>query len=264
MPMSTARSSAGSAWPAASSSIAPASSRTRSARARAVLRRVGAHRDAGLAFGDEEEGDAGAVVDAAADARRDDERVGRAAGGNDDLGAAQLPGVARARGLRLDVAEAIARMALFLGQDDDLPAFGDALQPERGRRRVAARLEQAGRDQRDRGVRLEDEAAAELLEHDHRVDRAEAEAALRFRHLQADDAEVGDLLPRLAREAAGLDDRTPALEVVAALDPAAHRVAQHLLVVGEVEVHVSSRARFARRCSVAPRCCRRRSSSCAC
>ena len=67
-----------------------------------------------------------------------------------------------------------------------------------------AGLEHAGRDQRDGSVRLEDEAAAELLEHDHRVDRAEAEAAVRLRNLQADDAEVGDLLPCLACEAAGL------------------------------------------------------------
>src|SRR6185312_12570567 len=90
------------------------------------------------------------------------------------------------------------------------------------------------------GVRLDDDAAAELFHHDHRVDRAEAEAALRLGNLQAADAEVGDLLPGVAREAAGLDDPTAALEVVAALDPPAHAVAQHLLVVGEIEVHGSA------------------------
>ena len=96
--------------------------------------------------------------------------------------------------------------------------------------RFVARLQQARRDQRDRRVRLEHQTAAELLEHHHRVDRTEAEAALRLGHLKP-DPEVGDLAPGVAREAAGLDDAAPALEVVAALDPTAHRVAQHLLVV---------------------------------
>ena len=105
---------------------------------------------------------------------------------------------------------------------------------------LVAGLEDARRDQRDRRVRFEDEAAAELLEDDHRIDRAEPEAAVRFRNLQAEDAELADLVPRVAREAARLDDAAAALEVVAALDPAAHGVAQHLLVVGEVEVHGSA------------------------
>jgi hypothetical protein len=96
------------------------------------------------------------------------------------------------------------------------------------------------RDERDRGERLEHEAAAELFHHHHRVDRAEAHAALCLGNGKAGEAEPGQALPRLAREAARLDDRPAALEVVVLLDPPAHRVAQHFLVVGEIEVHFSS------------------------
>ncbi len=204
--------------------------------ARAVLGRIAAHLDAGLARRDEEEADAGGVVDRAADACRDDEGVRRRARGDGDLLAAEAPRPAAAVRGRLDVREAVARVPLLVGEDDDLLAFGDVLQARRGGGFVAG-LEDARRDQRDCRVGLEDEAAAELLEDDHRLDRAEAEAALRFGNLQAADAELADLVPCVAREAARLDDAAPALEVVAALDPAAHRVAQHFLVVGEVEVH---------------------------
>jgi hypothetical protein len=140
-------------------------------------------------------------------------------------------------GARLDVREPVARVPLLVGEDDELLALGDALEPERRGRRAAG-AEQVRRDQRDGGEGLEDEAAAELFHHHHRVDRAEAHAALRLGHGETGEAEPGEALPRLAREAACPDDRAAALEVVVLLDPLAHGVAQHFLVVGEIEVHL--------------------------
>ena len=61
-----------------------------------------------------------------------------------------------------------------------------------------AGAQQADRDQRRGRERLEHDAAPELLHHDHRLDRTEAQPAVRLRHLQPGQAELRDLAPGIA------------------------------------------------------------------
>jgi hypothetical protein len=189
---------------------------------------------------DHEQRNAGRVVHRAADARRHDERPGVCAGGNDALDAGQLPGAADILRGGFDVGKAVARGAFLVRKHDQFAALRDALQPQRGRRRVAG-VQQARGHQRHRGVGFEHDAAAELFHHHHRIDRPEAHAAVRLGHVQAEQAQIGQVFPGVLRVAAGLDDAAPPLERVALVDPFAHRVAQHFLVVAEIEVHVITR-----------------------
>jgi hypothetical protein len=82
-----------------------------------------------------------------------------------------------------------------------------------------------------------DQAAAQFFHHHHRLDRAEAHAAMGFGHGQAGQAQFGQFVVDGARGAAGLGQRMAALEGKALVHPAGHGVAQRELVVGEFEVH---------------------------
>jgi hypothetical protein len=92
----------------------------------------------------------------------------------------------------------------------------------------------------DEGLRqgLEHDAAAQLFHHHHGVDGALAQAAVLFGHCEGGQAQLGQLAVGGAVEAAGGDDGAAALEVVALVHPLAHGVAQLLLVVGKIEIHV--------------------------
>jgi hypothetical protein len=113
---------------------------------------------------------------------------------------------------------------------------GHARQPGRLQLGRCVREQRRG-DEGARRVRRVDQAAAELFHHHHRLDGAEAHAAVVRVDGQAGQAEIGQLAVDRARLAAGPGDGVPALEAKALLDPACHRVAQRVLVVGEVEVH---------------------------
>ncbi len=258
--------------------------------ARAVLCRVSAHAQTLGTFFDDEQRDALRIGVGARGARGHDERIGLVAGRHDALRAVDHPA---ARGLprfRRDVVQAISRRALLVREHDERRRVGDLRQPLITYRDIGRR-EQRRRDQRTVCIRRVDEPAAELFHHDHRIDRAEAHAALRLGHRQAGEAELGELGVDLTRLAAGLRELVAALEAEAFVHPATHRVAQRFLIGCEVEIHDRcpsdwsplsegawgsnpvapradrarlSRARSEQRCCVALRSIRRRSSSCAC
>ena len=86
-----------------------------------------------------------------------------------------------------------------------------------------------GADQRTGRVGREHQAAAELFHHHHRLDGAEAHAAMRLGHGEAGEAELGELAVDVARASRpALTMRVPALEGVALVDPAGDGVAQHV------------------------------------
>ena len=87
-------------------------------------------------------------------------------------------------------------------------------------------------------IRLQHQAAAERLHHDHCLDRPAAEAAMRFRERQAEQTEFGVLLPDGAAPAVGFGHVFLALlELVLIGDQPIDAVLQQSLFVGEIEVH---------------------------
>jgi len=97
--------------------------------------------------------------------------------------------------------------------------------------------ERGGRHQRAGRIRCIDQAAAEFFHHHHRLDGAEAHAAVRFVHRQPGEPELGQFAVHVTRVAASFGDGVPALEAEALVDPACDGIAQRELVVGEFEVH---------------------------
>jgi len=79
--------------------------------------------------------------------------------------------------------------------------------------------------------RLQHDAAAQLFHHHHALDRAHAHTALVVGHVQATQAQLGQLGVRLTRKATCLFDCAAALKGVALVHPFAHRVAKLFLVV---------------------------------
>src|SRR5262249_27647865 len=83
-----------------------------------------------------------------------------------------------------------------------------------------------------------DEPATERLHDDQRVDRVAAGAAVGLGQRDRQRAEIGELAPEIAAEAGvGGDDVLALVELVAALEQPRERVAQLVLLLGEVEVH---------------------------
>ncbi len=105
-----------------------------------------------------------------------------------------------------------------------------------------------------RQIGLDDEAPAELLEQQHQLHGAAAEAAVVLGEGHREPAELGELAPVLAAEAFFLgDDLASLVEVVLVLDEALDAVLQQGLLVAKREIHrlpldlVSARTRE-RRC----------------
>ncbi len=132
---------------------------------------------------------------------------------------------------------AVAPGAFLVSQHDERFGRRDLRQP-RGLHGLGRSGQQQRGDQRAVGDGRVDQAAAQFLHHHHGLDGAEAQATVRLRHGQAGEAEFGEFGVDGTRAATGLGDAVAALEGKALLDPAAHRVAQRDLVVGEIEVHV--------------------------
>ena len=111
--------------------------------------------------------------------------------------------------------------------------------PALAQRRALQRLDDRHRgDQEGRGR----EVAADLLEHDARLDMAEAEAAIGLVDQDAGEAQLGELLPQRVAEAVARSRCRDICAAACAIAPSlghevARRVAQHGLVFGEVERH---------------------------
>jgi hypothetical protein len=200
----------------------------------AVLGRVAAHGGGGRF--DDEQADAGVVVIGTAQARRHDESIGFVAGRHHMLAAAQAPALGGGHGPGRDLVQAVARAMLLVSEHDQRFGRDDARQPL-GLQRFGRRGQQCRGDQRPGREWRVDEATPELLADDHCLDRAEAQSAMRFRHGQAGQAEVGQFGVDRPCRAASLGQCVPTLEAETLFHPACHGVAQGLLVVGEVEVH---------------------------
>jgi hypothetical protein len=198
--------------------------------ARAVLGREAAHRRARCALGDEEQADPCARVRRAGDARWNDPRVGLVAGRDDALRAAEHPAGAGGKRPRLDMVEPIACSALLMRQHDQRRRVGDARQP-RGLHAGRRRRQQQRGDQSALRVRCVDQAAAEFLADDHRLDRAESHAPVRGRNGQTGQPEFGEFGVDRTCGTPRLGERVAPLEREALFDPARDRVAQRDLVV---------------------------------
>ena len=166
--------------------------------------------------------------------------------------------------------ERIARTLLLVGQHDECLAAADAGQP--GSFGGGVGVVGNHRTGNERLVeRLEHDAAAQLFHHHHAFGRAHAQAAIVFGHIEAAQAELGQFIPGSAVKAACFFGGAATVEAVALVHPFAHGVAQLFLVVRKIEIHglvlemgcAISRARIAKRCCVALRCCRRKSWFCA-
>ena len=104
--------------------------------------------------------------------------------------------------------------------------------------RAAAMAQEAAADDDGLEVRLDDQALAELLGDDHRLDRPAAEAAVGFREGRAQEPELGELRPHLRPPTGlGFRDLAARLEVVLFADKTGDRVAQHVLLGREAEIH---------------------------
>ncbi len=169
--------------------------------AAAVLQWVRLHARAHRPAFDQEQADAFVVIDRAGHPRRHDEGLGHAilliAHGHQALAAIQHPGLALGLCRGGDVVQAVARLALLVGQGQACPAFSDARQPLglHGGRHVVA---QHGHAHQGHGrVRGQHQATAQLFHHHHGLDRTHVHAAMVARHRQAQQAQVGQRLPNL-------------------------------------------------------------------
>src|SRR6185369_16103534 len=92
-------------------------------------------------------------------------------------------------------------------------------------------------DQKGRGRQI----AADLLEHDPRLDMAEAEAAILLADQDGVETQLGELLPQAVAEPVLAALVAPVAELLrdrAFLGhEAARRISQHRLIVGEIERH---------------------------
>jgi hypothetical protein len=101
-----------------------------------------------------------------------------------------------------------------------------------------AELAEHGGGHESLGQRLHHQTAAQLLHDHHHIDRALAQAAILLGHGEGRQAQLGQLVPDLAREAALFGNALAALEGIALVHPAGHGIAQLLLVVGKIEIHI--------------------------
>jgi hypothetical protein len=139
----------------------------------------------------------------------------------------------------------------------DRLVLGPAVQCEREQRVACGDPRQPGPclvgigtvERRDRGDRGGEEGrrrqvAADLLEHDPRLDMPQAESAMLLADQDAGEAHLGELRPQVAREAGGVvgvAQRAHMADRCVLGDEAADRVLQSSLVVVEEEGHLKLR-----------------------
>ena len=161
-------------------------------RALAVERAVVAHGQARGVGGHHEQADAVDVALAAGAAGRDDQRIGLGAVDHHGLGAVDAVALAVDSGQGLDVGQVVARVLFTQRARQFGAAFGHVLQQVI---LVAGQLEEicapGGGE-----IRLDHQAAPQLLHHHQHVDGVAVEAALAGRHRQRGHAQLGQCLPR--------------------------------------------------------------------
>jgi hypothetical protein len=134
-----------------------------------------------------------------------------------------------------------------VGQHDNALARGHLGQQAALRRAFA---QQRGGHHGAGQIGFQRQARAERIHREQGVHRAGAEAAMLFRHVERQQAELGELLPGFAAPACGgSKDGAALLEGVVLGHEAADGVFEKLLFFGEREVHFRVPESSARRCS---------------
>ncbi len=136
------------------------------------------------------------------------------------------------------MARGIARRGLAMREGEELLSRGDRGNPL-GALRLVSRIGDDPAGQYDgREIRLGHKRAADELHHDQCVERIAAQSAVGFAKGDAGEAQIGDLLPDVARKTLRRSDaRTPLLEGVLVAQEAPHGVLQQHALLGEAEIH---------------------------
>ena len=133
-------------------------------------------------------------------------------------------------------AELVLRARLAVRQHGDAAAVEDAF--EQRLLRLAAGLRDGAAGEHGGEEGLDDEAAAERLEHDREVEAGAAVAAVGLAEQRADGAELGEAPPQVGVHAFGRGgDAVAHVEGVLLGDEAVQAVRQHAAVFGMGEVH---------------------------
>ena len=205
----------------------------------AVHRRVIAGGNAGCALVHDEDGDAVGVTLAAGGAGGHNQLVSPRTGQHDGLAAVDDEAVAVLLGRRGDVGQVVAALRLGIGEGPHILTADDAGDVFFDLGSGAAAEETAGLHDR-RQIGVDHQALTEFFHHQHGVDRAATEAALLFGEGSGQQAEFGDLGPRVAVPAiVGCHDLAALFELVVFLHEALDGVAQQVLFFGEGEIHRS-------------------------
>ena len=209
--------------------------------AAAVLGRIGSAGHSRRVGVDEEQSDPVTVAPPAGDPGGHDQRIRAISIGHESLLAVEnisgailfrrQPDVVQIKsGLPFGVGEAEAQIACGDPADEFAALF-------RGRGMLDERA--AGDDRLEIG--LERQRLAEFLHHDHRLDRAAAEAAVLLRERRAKQTHVGVFPPkRLAKADRRRLVGFARLEPIPILHQARDIVAQHLLLAAQFEIHDQS------------------------
>ncbi len=186
-------------------------------------------------------------------ARAHQQRIGRWRMHNHALVAGQQVAAGVRRGLGFERQRVEAGRWLVVRQHRDRFAGGQRRQQSCALLCAAERGDGLGRQHCAGQVRLQHQAFAQCIHHQHRIERAAAESAVGFRHLQRQQAQVGEALPGGAAEAFGRwpERLAPRVEADVAGDEATRGFQQHLLFFAEGEIHIGSWC-----CSVGVKCWR--------
>src|SRR6185295_14795658 len=158
------------------------------------------------------------------------------------LAAGQDESIALPLGLERDALRSMARPLVdrerehrLAGEDAGVPALG-----------MRAAVDRPGRRDRRRQERRGGEVAADFLEHQRRLGRAEAEPAMAFGDRDAGEAEFAELFPQVGAEPIAATAVAPVAQLLR--DPAlvgeeaGRGILQHLLVVGQQHVTLPAAA----------------------
>ena len=114
---------------------------------------------------------------------------------NEALGAVEHVARSVAARARRDIGEIVAGLPLGMGESELKIAAGD-LRDQFGVQRVRSAEPQKSAGEHDGGeIRLQRQSAADLLHHDHGLDRPAGRAAVLFGERQAEEAELGVARP---------------------------------------------------------------------
>ena len=143
-------------------------------------------------------------------------------------------------GGRLKIGQIIATARFCVGECKDVLARHDAAKVF-FLLRIRAALEETTTANNARHVRLDHEALAELFHDDHRINRAATKAAIFFAERCHQETKLSKLCPHFRTPARfGRDDLAARVEIILLADQPREAVADHVLLFGEIEVHLLS------------------------